>query len=112
MSVRSSRAYVLVKLSSVGEHDERNLSITENGEFLCFLKNSVSSLRVSDLSVGRVFNPLDLDLSTTHLFPPSGENTPLVVFDRSTVSLNKMIGAKRGWVCVLHRLEGKEEEER
>lgn len=67
VSIRGCRAYVLVKFASVREHDERNLSITENSEFLCFLENTISPLRVSDLSVGRVFNSLDLDLSPTHI---------------------------------------------
>lgn len=64
--LRSSRATVLRELSSAGEHDERNLSITENGEFSSFLENTTSSLWVSHLPVGWVFYPLYLNLSTTH----------------------------------------------
>lgn len=70
-SIRCGGAYELMKFSSIREHDERNLSITENCDFLCFLKNPISSFRVSNLSVGRVFNPLNLNLPTTHLY----ENT-------------------------------------
>ena len=56
-----------MELASTREHDDRDLSITKNSEFLSFLENSISSLGVGDLPVGLVLNPLDLDLSTTHL---------------------------------------------
>lgn len=76
-----------MEFSSVREHDKRNLSITKNSEFLCFLENAISSLGVGDLPVSSVLNPLDLDLSTTHVFfLPSDTKLqlPTVRSDRET----------------------------
>lgn len=71
MYLRYGRANELMEFSSIREHDKRNFSITKNSELLCFLENSISSLGVGDLPVSRILNPLDLDLSTTHvLFLP------------------------------------------
>lgn len=58
-------------LSSARTHDNGNLSITENGEFLSFLEKPISPLRESDLPVCCVLNPLDLDLSSSHIHQPT-----------------------------------------
>ena len=67
-TVRDIRADELVEFSSAGEHDQGNLSITENSELLGFLENTISSLGIGHLPVSSVLNPLDLDLPTTHPF--------------------------------------------
>lgn len=66
--VRCGGANVLVQFVGVGEHDKGDLSITKNSEFLGFLENAISSLRVGDLPVCGVFNLLNLNFSTTHVF--------------------------------------------
>jgi len=66
--VRCGGANVLIEFVSVGEHDKRDLSITKYSEFLGFLENTISSLRVGDLPVCGVFDLLDFNLSTTHIF--------------------------------------------
>ena len=67
-TVRDIRADKLVEFSSAGEHDQGNLSITENSDLLGFLENTISSLGIGHLPVSSVLNPLDLDLTTTHSF--------------------------------------------
>lgn len=65
--VRGGRANILVHFTSVGEHDERDLGITEDGELLSLLENPISSLGVGHLPVCVVFDQLDLNLPTTHV---------------------------------------------
>lgn len=55
-----------MELSSTGEHDDRNLSITKNSELTGLLEDTISSLGVGDLPVRRVLYPLDLNLSSSH----------------------------------------------
>ena len=57
------------------DDDERNVSVAENAELVSLLEESVASLRIRDLPVRRVLDPLDLDfpsrhinISTKHLF--------------------------------------------
>lgn len=66
-SIRCGGACILVELVVAREHDERDLSITKDGELLSFLDNTIPSFGVGDLPVRLVLDPLDLDLSTTHL---------------------------------------------
>lgn len=54
--------------SGVGEHDEGELSVAENGELLSLLEDTIPALRVGHLPVRWVLYPLDLDPPTTHLF--------------------------------------------
>ena len=55
-----------MELAGAGEHNNGNLGIAENGELVGFLEEAVSSFRVSDLTVGGVLYPLDLDLTASH----------------------------------------------
>lgn len=66
MYVRGGGANVLVELASTGEHYNRNLGITQNGELVGLLEKPIPSFRVSDLAVRRVLYPLDLDLTSSH----------------------------------------------
>lgn len=55
-----------MSLSSSGDHDNRDMSITKNTELMGLLEQPFSSLRVSDLPVCCVFNLLDLDRPSSH----------------------------------------------
>lgn len=55
-----------MEFASAGEHNNRNLGIAENGELVGLLEKAIASFGVSDLAVGGVLYPLDLDLSTSH----------------------------------------------
>jgi len=66
-SVRCGGACILVELVVAREHDERDLSIAKDGELLSFLDNTIPSFGIGHLPVRLVLDPLDLDLSTTHL---------------------------------------------
>lgn len=57
-----------MKFAGTWNHNYRNFSITKNSEFISFLEKSISSLRISDLSVCLVLYSLDLDLPTSHSF--------------------------------------------
>jgi hypothetical protein len=59
-----------VELVTAREHDEGDLSITEDGELLSFLDKTIPPFGVGDLPVRLVLDPLDLDLPTTHLSSP------------------------------------------
>jgi hypothetical protein len=56
-----------VELSMGGENDNSNFCITEHGELLGLLKKPCSALAEGNLPVHRVLNPLQLNLSTSHL---------------------------------------------
>lgn len=55
-----------MSLSSRGDHDNRDMSITKNTELIGLLEQPFSSLRVSDLPVCCVLNLLDLDRPSSH----------------------------------------------
>lgn len=55
--------------STAREHDNGDLGIAENGELIGLLEEAVSSFRVSNLAIGGVLYPLDLDLTSSHLSP-------------------------------------------
>lgn len=56
----------LIKLAAIGENDESNLSITQYGEFVGLLKESISSLGKCHLPVYFVLYPLQLYSSSSH----------------------------------------------
>lgn len=58
----------IVEPAGAGEDDDTDLRIAKNRKLLCFLQQSVASLRESHLTARRVIDPLDRDLSPSH-FP-------------------------------------------
>lgn len=56
----------LVQLSSIGENDESNLSITKNGKLISFLQKAISSLCKGHLPVDLVLYPLQLNPTSSH----------------------------------------------
>ena len=60
----------LIKLAAARENNESNFSITENGEFISFLHQTISSLGESHLSINLVFDSLQLHFSSPHFFNP------------------------------------------
>ena len=60
---------VLKQLASAGEDDESDLSITQHRELIGLLHQPSSSLRECHLPSRRVLDPLDLNLSASHLKP-------------------------------------------
>lgn len=65
--LRGGRADVFMEFSGRGNHEERNLGVTENSELMGLLEDAVPSLGVSDLPIRHVLYPLDLDLTPRHL---------------------------------------------
>lgn len=49
------------------KHDESNINIAQNWEFIGFLDKPVSSFWESDLPIGRILNPFDLKLHSPHI---------------------------------------------
>lgn len=70
-NVRGAGASIFVQLIRVREHDDRDLSITENGELASFLEKTTSPFGVRDLPVRVVLDLFDLYLSTTHIVSTS-----------------------------------------
>lgn len=64
--LRGGGADVLVEFSGAGEHDNGDLGVAEDGEFVGLLEEAVAPLRVGHLPVRRVFDSLDLDLPSRH----------------------------------------------
>lgn len=62
------RTRKLKKLAGVGEDNNSNLGIAENGQFLSLLEQPSASFRECDLPAVCIFNPLDLNLPPTHVF--------------------------------------------
>lgn len=60
------RAAELVVLAGGGEHDDGDLGVAEHGELPGLLHDPRAALRVGHLPVGRVLDPLDLDLAPPH----------------------------------------------
>lgn len=56
-----------MKLAGAGKHNNRNLSITKNSEFISLLEKTIPSFGIGNLSVCGVLYSLDLDLSTSHM---------------------------------------------
>jgi hypothetical protein len=56
-----------VVLAGGGEHDDGDLGVAEHGELARLLHDPRAALGVGDLPVGRVLDPLDLDLAAPHL---------------------------------------------
>lgn len=65
--LRGGGANVLVDFAGARNHDERDLGVAEDGELVGLLEESVPSLGVGHLPVGRVLYPPDLDLPPRHL---------------------------------------------
>jgi hypothetical protein len=61
------RAAELVELAAVGEDDERDLGVAEDGELVGLLEQAVAALGEGDLAVDLVLDPLEL-----HPAPPHG----------------------------------------
>lgn len=57
----------LVVLAGGGEHDDGDLGVAQHGELPRLLHDPRAALGVGDLPVGRVLDPLDLDLAPPHL---------------------------------------------
>jgi len=57
----------LIELATVGEDNESNLSITEDREFISLLEQPIPPLCKCHLTVYLVLNPLQLNLSPTHI---------------------------------------------
>lgn len=55
-----------MEFSGAGKYDNGNLSIAENAKLVCLFEETVASLRVRYLPVGRVLYPLDPDLPSRH----------------------------------------------
>jgi hypothetical protein len=51
-----------------GENDYSNFSLTQHRELLSLLKKPCSALAEGNLPVHRVLNPLQLNLSTSHIY--------------------------------------------
>lgn len=58
---------VLKELAFGGENNQGNISITQNGDLICFLQQSRASLRESDLPADLVFDPFQLNPTSSHL---------------------------------------------
>lgn len=56
-----------IELSSIGEDDESNFSITENRKLISFLQKPIPSFCKSHLPVDLVLYSLKLNSSSTHL---------------------------------------------
>lgn len=56
-----------IEFSVVGENENTDIGITENGELLGLLKEPSSALTKGNLPVHRILNSLHLNLSTSHL---------------------------------------------
>lgn len=54
-------------LAGGGEHDDGDLGVAEHGELPRLLHDPRAALGVGDLPVGRVLDPLNLDLAAPHL---------------------------------------------
>ena len=63
---RKPRACVVVEAASTGEDDERQIGIAEDGELPGLLHQPAAALGEGHLSVCRVVDPLDCDLSSPH----------------------------------------------
>lgn len=63
---RPALARKVTESAGGGKHDEGNVNITEDGKFIGFLDETISSLGKCDLSIGGVLYSLDLQLHTTH----------------------------------------------
>lgn len=57
----------LVELSSIGEDDESNFGIAQNGELISFLQNPISPFSEGDLPIDLVFYSLQLYSPSSHL---------------------------------------------
>jgi len=55
-----------IEFATVREDDKGNFSITEDREFISFLKETISSLSKCDLPVDFVLYPLQLHSSSPH----------------------------------------------
>ena len=60
------RTAELVELSPIGEDDESDLSVAENGEFVGLLEKTVSPLGEGHLPVDFVLYPLQLNPTSPH----------------------------------------------
>lgn len=67
-SVISPVAGIFVESTAIGEDDEGYFSIAKHGQFIGLFEEAIATLAESHLTVGRVLNPLDLDLSTAHFW--------------------------------------------
>jgi hypothetical protein len=67
------RAAELVELAAVGEDDERDLGVAEDGELVGLLEQAVAALGEGDLAVDLVLDPLEL-----HPPPPHRGRRPLL----------------------------------
>lgn len=67
-NIRSSGADVFMELLGARQHDDRHFSVAEDGELVGLLEQPIAPLRVGHLPVGRVLDPLDLDLPPRHFF--------------------------------------------
>lgn len=83
-----------MEFSGAGKYDNRNLSIAENAKLVCLFEETVASLRVRYLPVGRVLYPLDPDLPSRHFSFSLYSNL------RILVSL---------FLCPLHKINENEE---
>ena len=88
-----------MEFSGAGKYDNRNLSIAENAKLVCLFEETVASLRVRYLPVGRVLYPLDPDLPSRHFS-----------FSLSTFSLYSNLRILVSiFLCPLHKINENEE---
>lgn len=67
-SFQPSLAGKMAETAGVGEHDEGDVDIAEDGELVSLLNKPISAFREGDLSIGVIFYFLNLQFNTTHSF--------------------------------------------
>jgi hypothetical protein len=66
MDRRGPGRAVVVELAAAGEDDDADLGVAEHADLPCLLDQSGPALGEGHLPVGRVLDPLDLDLAAPH----------------------------------------------